>query len=55
MVGLGFSEIFIILLKVLYYVGISLILVYVILQIRQIARSVNRIEEQLLEIHESKE
>ena len=49
MTGISLSEILIILIKALYYAGISLILVYVILQIRQIARSVKRIEEQLQE------
>ena len=49
MAGISLSEILIILIKALYYAGISLILVYVILQIRQIARSVKRIEEQLQE------
>ena len=47
MAGISLSEILIILIKALYYAGISLILVYVILQIRQISRSVKRIEEQL--------
>ena len=42
-------EIIIVLFNVLIIVGIPLILVYVILQIRQIARSVKRIEEQLQE------
>jgi hypothetical protein len=42
-------EILIVLFNVLIIVGIPLILVYVILQIRQIARSVKHIEDQLQE------
>jgi len=49
MSSISLSEIFIILIIVLIYAGIPLILFYVIMQIRQIARSVKRIEEQLQE------
>lgn len=49
MAGISLWEILIILIIVLIYVGIPLILFYVIMQIRQIARSVKRIEEQLQE------
>lgn len=49
MAGINLSEILIILIIVLIYAGIPLTLFYVIMQIRQIARSVKRIEEQLQE------
>ena len=48
-IGIGPTELIVVLFNVLIIVGIPLILVYVILQIRQIARSVKRIEEQLQE------
>jgi hypothetical protein len=44
---IGPLEILLILFNILIIVGIPLILVYVILQIRRIARSVKHIEEQL--------
>ena len=49
MPSISLSEILIILIIVLKYAGIPLILFYVIMQIRQIARSLKRIEEQLQE------
>ena len=55
MASISFSEILMILFIVLIYAGVPLILFYVIMQIRQIARSVKRIEGQLLGIQESKE
>jgi hypothetical protein len=55
MAGIGLSEIFIILIIVLIYAGIPLILFYVIIQIRQIARNVKRIEEHLQESQASQE
>ena len=55
MAGIGLSEIFIILIIVLIYAGIPLILFYVIMQIRQIARNVKRIEEHLQESRASQE
>jgi len=55
MAGISLSEILIILVIVLIYAGIPLILFYVIMQIRQIAKSVKRIEEQLQEAQVSQE
>ena len=49
MSGISLLEVLNILIIVLIYAGIPLILFYVIMQIRQIARSVKRIEEQLQE------
>ena len=55
MTGISLSEILIILIIVLIYAGIPLILFYTIMQIRQIARNVKRIEEHLQESQASQE
>ena len=55
MASISFSEILMILFIVLIYAGVPLILFYVIMQIRQIARNVKRIEEHLQESQASQE